>query len=287
MEHSAAAAKQQQKRGVQRTATEELAKRIRRHAVRMTNLGGSSHVGSVLSMADIVAVLYGGIMRIDASKPNQPNRDRFILSKGHAGAGIYAALAESGFFPIEWLEKHCADGSVLSGHVSHKGVPGVELSTGSLGHGLPVGAGMAYGAKLDDAGRRVFVVLSDGECDEGSTWEAVMFSSHHKLDNLVAIVDYNKIQSLAPVAETLALEPFADKWRAFGWSVIELDGHDHNALYANLSNLPKVVGKPTCILAHTIKGKGVSFMERSVLWHYRTPRGSEYDEALNELISDE
>jgi transketolase len=287
VEHSAAAAKQQQKRAVQRTATEELAKRIRRHAVRMTNLGGSSHVGSVLSMADIVAVLYGGIMRIDPSKPNLPNRDRFILSKGHAGAGIYAALAESGFFPIEWLEKHCADGSVLSGHVSHKGVPGVELSTGSLGHGLPVGAGMAYGAKLDDASRRVFVVLSDGECDEGSTWEAVMFSSHHKLDNLVAIVDYNKIQSLAPVAETLALEPFADKWRAFGWSVIELDGHDHNALYANLSNLPKVVGKPTCILAHTVKGKGVSFMERSVLWHYRTPRGSEYDEALNELISDE
>jgi transketolase len=287
VEHSAAAARQQQKRTVQRTATEELAKRIRRHAVRMTNLGGSSHVGSVLSMADIVAVLYGGIMRIDPSKPNLPNRDRFILSKGHAGAGIYAALAESGFFPIEWLEKHCADGSVLSGHVSHKGVPGVELSTGSLGHGLPVGAGMAYGAKLDDASRRVFVVLSDGECDEGSTWEAVMFSSHHKLDNLVAIVDYNKIQSLAPVAETLALEPFADKWRAFGWSVIELDGHDHNALYANLSNLPKVVGKPTCILAHTVKGKGVSFMERSVLWHYRTPRGSEYDEALNELISDE
>ena len=151
MERSAAAAQQQHKRAVQRTATEELAKRIRRHAVRMTNLGGSSHVGSVLSMADIVAVLYGGIMRIDPSKPNQPNRDRFILSKGHAGAGIYAALAESGFFPIEWLERHCADGSVLSGHVSHKGVPGVELSTGSLGHGLPVGAGMAYGAKLDEA----------------------------------------------------------------------------------------------------------------------------------------
>ena len=289
MDHSAAAKQQQhQKRtAVQRTATEELAKRIRRHAVRMTNLGGSSHVGSVLSMADIVAVLYGGIMRIDPSKPNQPNRDRFILSKGHAGAGIYAALAESGFFPIEWLEKHCADGSVLSGHVSHKGVPGVELSTGSLGHGLPVGAGMAYGAKLDEASRRVFVVLSDGECDEGSTWEAIMFSSHHKLDNLTAIVDYNKIQSLAPVAETLALEPFADKWRAFGWSVIEVDGHDHNALYTNLSNLPKIAGKPTCILAHTVKGKGVSFMERSVLWHYRTPRGSEYDEALNELISDE
>jgi transketolase len=286
MERSTAAV-QPLKRHAQRTATEELAKRIRRHAVRMTNLGGSSHVGSVLSMADIVAVLYGGIMRIDPLHPNRPDRDRFILSKGHAGAGIYAALAESGFFPIEWLERHCADGSVLSGHVSHKGVPGVELSTGSLGHGLSVGAGMAYGAKLDEEDRRVFVVMSDGECDEGSTWEAVMFSSHHRLDNLVAIVDYNKIQSLATVAETLALEPFAEKWKAFGWSVIELDGHDHNALYTHLSALPKVSGKPTCILAHTVKGKGVSFMERSVLWHYRTPRGSEYDEALNELISDE
>jgi len=289
MDHSSAAAQQQQpkKRIAQRTATEELAKRIRRHAVRMTNLGGSSHVGSVLSMADIVAVLYGGIMRIDPRNPTQPNRDRFILSKGHAGAGIYAALAESGFFPIEWLEKHCADGSVLSGHVSHRGVPGVELSTGSLGHGLPVGAGMAYGAKLDGASRRVFVLLSDGECDEGSTWEAVMFSAHHRLDNLIAIVDYNKIQSLGPVAETLALEPFADKWKAFGWSVIEVDGHDHSELYTHLSGLPKTAGKPTCVLAHTVKGKGVSFMERSVLWHYRTPRGSEYDEALNELISDE
>ena len=288
MDHSSAAVKKQQvKRVGQQTATEELAKRIRRHAVRMTNLGGSSHVGSVLSMADIVAVLYGDIMRIDPVRPTRPDRDRFILSKGHAGAGIYAALAESGFFPVEWLEKHCSDGSVLSGHVSHKGVPGVELSTGSLGHGLPVGAGMAYGAKLDDGDRRVFVLLSDGECDEGSTWEAVLFASHHKLDNLTAIVDYNKIQSLATVAETLALEPFAEKWKAFGWSVSEVDGHDHHELYTHLSHLPKTPGKPTCIIAHTVKGKGVSFMERSVLWHYRTPRGSEYDEALNELISDE
>ncbi|MEO8192569.1 MAG: transketolase [Gemmatimonadales bacterium] len=267
-------------------ATAELALRIRKHAVRMTNLGGSSHVGSVLSMADIVAVLYGGILRIDPDNPTHTERDRFILSKGHAGAGIYAALAESGFFPTEWLDTHCADGSVLSGHVSHRGVPGVELSTGSLGHGLSVGAGMAYGAKLDDLSNRAFVLLSDGECDEGSTWEAAMFASHHKLDNLVAIVDYNKIQSLAPVAETLALEPFADKWKAFGWSVIEVDGHDHSSLYAILSAIPRVAGKPSCVIAHTTKGKGVSFMERSVLWHYRTPRGSEYDEALDELASD-
>jgi transketolase len=264
----------------------ELALRIRKHAVRMTNLGGSSHVGSVLSMADIVAVLYGGVLRVDPTNPQRAERDRFILSKGHAGAGIYAALAESGFFSTDLLDKHCADGSVLSGHVSHRGVPGVELSTGSLGHGLSVGAGMAYGAKLDKAEYRAFVLLSDGECDEGSTWEAAMFASHHKLDNLVAIVDYNKIQSLGPVSETLTLEPFADKWKAFGWSVAEVDGHDHNSLYAHLSTVPRQSGKPSCFIAHTTKGKGVSFMERSVLWHYRTPRGSEYDEALNELNSD-
>ncbi|HVF39209.1 MAG TPA: transketolase [Gemmatimonadaceae bacterium] len=281
------AAPKPDKRSAHLPATYELALRIRRHAVRMTNLGGSSHVGSVLSMADIVAVLYGGVMQTDPSNPKRADRDRFILSKGHAGAGIYAALAESGFFPVEWLDKHCADGSVLSGHVSHKGVPGVELSTGSLGHGLSVGAGMAYGAKLDGHGHRVFVLLSDGECDEGSTWEAALFASHHKLDNIVAIVDYNKIQSLASVEETLALEPFAEKWKAFGWSVVEVDGHDHAALTRHLSRQQQTDGKPSCVIAHTTKGKGVSFMEHSVLWHYRTPRGSEYDGALNELIGDE
>lgn len=261
----------------------DLALRIRRHAVKMTNLGGSSHVGSVLSMADIVAVLYGGILRVDPSNPERADRDRFILSKGHAGAGVYAALAETGFFSTDLLDKHCADGSVLSGHVSHRDVPGVEVSTGSLGHGLSIGSGMAYASRLDNLGNRVFVLLSDGECDEGSTWEAAMFAAHHELDNLVAIVDYNKIQSLAPVADTLQLEPFADKWKAFGWSVSEVDGHDHHSLHAHLSSVPRVTGKPSCFIAHTTKGKGVSFMERSVLWHYRTPRGSEYDEALKEL----
>lgn len=280
-------APQAAKRSAHVAASSDLARRIRRHAVRMTNLGGSSHVGSVLSMADIVAVLYGAVMRIDPTNPKRADRDRFILSKGHAGAGIYAALAESGFFPIEWLDNHCGDGSVLSGHVSHKGVPGVELSTGSLGHGLSVAAGMAYGAKLDGHTHRAFVLLSDGECDEGSTWEAALFAGHHKLDNLVAIVDYNKIQSLASVKDTLGLEPFADKWNAFGWSVVEVDGHDHGALNRHLSSHPRPDGKPFCVLAHTTKGKGVSFMEHSVLWHYRTPRGSEYDGALNELMGDE
>jgi len=171
-------------------------------------------------MADLVAVLYGRVLRVDPADPRWTDRDRFILSKGHAGAGVYAALAERGFFPREKLRSHCQDGSDLSGHVSHKGIPGVELSTGSLGHGLSVGAGMAFAAKLDGRKHRVYVLLSDGECDEGSNWEAILFASHHKLDNLCAIVDYNKIQSLKPVADTLALEPFADKWLAFGWTVL-------------------------------------------------------------------
>ncbi|MBD3173564.1 MAG: transketolase [Armatimonadia bacterium] len=263
--------------------TRELALRIRRHAVEMTSSGGSSHVGAALSMADLVAVLYGRILRVRPEEPKWPGRDRFILSKGHAGAGIYAALAETGFFPIEKLKTHYQNGSDLSGHVSHKGIPGVELSTGSLGHGLSVGAGMAYGAKLDGKSHRVFVVLSDGECDEGSNWEAILFAGHHGLDNLVAIVDYNKIQSLAPVKDTLALEPFGDKWRSFGWAAREVDGHDHEALTATLEDLPPEPGKPACVIAHTVKGKGISFMEDTVLWHYRTAKGSELDAARREL----
>ncbi|MCW5937022.1 MAG: transketolase [Fimbriimonadaceae bacterium] len=260
--------------------TEELALRLRRHVVRMTHLGKSSHVGACLSMADIVAVLYGEVLRLKPDEPKWAGRDRFILSKGHAGACVYAALAETGFFPLETLATHYQDGSILSGHVSHKGIPGVELSTGSLGHGLGVAAGMAYGAKLDSLAWRTFALLSDGECDEGSNWEAILFAGHHRLSNLVAVIDYNKIQSLKPVSETLELEPFADKWRAFHWEVVECDGHDHDALkraFAVESERPKVV------IAHTIKGKGVSFMENTVLWHYRTPQGEEYEAALKEL----
>jgi transketolase len=264
--------------------TRELANRIRLHALRMTSGAGSAHIGSVFSMADILAVLYGEVLRVDPANPRWKDRDRFILSKGHAGAGVYAVLAERGFFPVEKLASHYQDGSDLSGHVSHKGIPGVELSTGSLGHGLPVGAGMAYAGMLDAAPHRVFVLLSDGECDEGSNWEAILFASHHRLDHLTVIVDYNKVQSLKPVAETLGLEPFADKWRSFGWTVAEVDGHDHDQLRAALSSLPLEAGKPTCVIAHTVKGKGVSFMEHSVLWHYRTARGEEFAAAESELL---
>jgi transketolase len=260
----------------------ELAHRIRIHAVRMTNAGGGAHIGAVLSCADILGVLYGGILHVNPSSPKSQTRDRFVLSKGHAGAGLYAALAERGFFPLEQLQTHYQDGSDLSGHVSHK-LPGVDVSTGSLGHGLSIAAGMAYSAKLKSASHRVFCLLSDGECDEGSTWEAALFAAHHGLSNLVTIVDYNRIQGIAPLADVIELAPFADKWTAFGWAVREVDGHDHVALQAALAAAPLIPGKPTCLLAHTVKGKGVSFMENTVLWHYRIPRGAEFNAALAEL----
>ncbi len=263
--------------------TQELAKKVRIHALRMTSMGGSSHVGAAFSIADILAVLYGKVMRHNPAQPRWSARDRFILSKGHAGAAVYATLAEVGYFPVEMLSQHYQDGSVLSGHVSHKGIPGVELSTGSLGHGLGVGTGMAMALKIAGAVPRVFVVLSDGECDEGTIWEAALFAAQHKLDNLVAIVDYNKIQSLALVAETLALEPFRQKWESFNWTVVEANGHDHADLLRALGQLPAIPGKPTIVIAHTVKGKGVSFMENTVLWHYRTARGHEFDCALAEL----
>ncbi|MCX5887949.1 MAG: transketolase [Deltaproteobacteria bacterium] len=263
--------------------TRQLALKIRRHAILMTNRGRSSHIGSILSMADIMAVLYGQVLRKRPDNPNWPERDRFILSKGHAGAGVYAALAETGYFPVDWLPRHCAQGSKLCGHVSHIGIPGVELSTGSLGHGLSVGAGMAYAGKLDKKDYRVFVLLGDGECDEGSNWEAILFAAHHRLANLIAIVDYNKIQSLGPVAETLELEPFADKWLSFGWRVREVDGHDHDQLAASLDIRSEIGSSPFCVIAHTIKGKGVSFMENTVLWHYRSPQAEEFEAALREV----
>lgn len=263
--------------------TVDLARRIRLHALRMTNMGGTSHIGSVFSMADILAVLYGRFLRVDPNRPDWPSRDRFVLSKGHAGAGVYAVLAELGFFDRSLLDQHGQDGSVLSGHVSHRGVPGVEISTGSLGHGLPVATGMALAAKRAGRTHRLVCLMSDGECDEGSNWEAILFAAHHQLSNLLAVVDYNKFQSLASVASTLGLEPFADKWRSFGWSVREVDGHNHDDILATLERLPFETDRPSCVIAHTVKGKGVSFMENSVLWHYRTARGEEYEAAKREL----
>jgi transketolase len=259
----------------------QLASKIRKHAVNMTSSGGSSHIGSILSIADVLAVLYGSVMNYKADEPKWQGRDRFILSKGHAGAGVYAALAESGFLSVDKLKTHYQNGSHLSGHVSHKGIPGVEFSTGSLGHGLPVATGMALAAKINENAHMVYVLMSDGECDEGSNWEAALFASHHKLDNLVVIIDRNKLQSIYSTEDTLELEPFVDKWQAFGWSVMDVDGHDCAQLVEACGS--KVAGKPLCIVANTTKGKGISFMENQVLWHYRSPQGDEFEAAMNEL----
>ena len=258
---------------------------IRRNGLEMTHLSRGSHIGSVLSVAEIIAVLYARVLNVDPKEPKKPDRDRLILSKGHAGSAVYAALAETGFFPVEQLKTHYANGSILSGHVSHKGVPGVEVSTGSLGHGLGVGTGMALGAKMDGAQWRTYVVLGDGECDEGSVWEAALQAAQYKLDRLIAVVDYNHMQSLATVDETLRLEPFEQKWKDFGWNAISVDGHDTEALLKAFDWAKENAGsrKPSVILAHTVKGKGISFMENNILWHYRTPQGEEYDAALKEL----
>jgi len=255
---------------------------IRTHVLWMTHKANVSHVGSCLSIAEILAVLYGNVLRISPSRLDWPDRDRFILSKGHAAAAVYAALAELGFFPKEWLDTFCQDGSKLAGHITY-GVPGVEVSTGSLGHGLSIGCGMALVGKRGGKSYRVFVLLSDGECDEGSTWEAALFAPHHRLDNLIAIVDYNKIQSFGTVKEVLDLEPLADKWRAFRWAVREIDGHDHEQIEEALTSVPFEPGKPSCIIAHTVKGKGVSFMENQLGWHYKSPDEEQLRHAMAEL----
>ena len=262
---------------------ERLARAIRIHTLQMVHRAKSSHVGSCLSMTELLAVAYGRILRIDPARPDWPDRDRFILSKGHACAALYAVLAETGFFPTSWLRTFYQNGSVLAGHITHTGVPGVEVSTGSLGHGLPLACGMALAGKRDGRPYRVFALLSDGECDEGSTWEAMLFAGHHKLDNLVVIIDYNKIQSIDRVAEVLDLNPFAEKWSACRWSVREIDGHDLSEVECTLRQVPFLAGSPTCIIAHTVKGKGVSFMEDKLLWHYRSPSEEDLQKALAEL----
>lgn len=267
--------------------SEELAWKIRRHGIEMTHLSGGSHIGAILSVADIIAVLYSGVMNIDPKNPKKMDRDRFILSKGHAGASIYAALAENGFFEVEELKTHYQNGSRLSGHVSHH-LPGVDFSTGSLGHGLSAGVGMAYAAKKDGKSHKVYVVLGDGECDEGSVWEAALFANHFRLNNLVAIVDHNHMQSMDFQENTLEIENFGEKWKAFGWNVIEVDGNSHEELNVAFEQAEKLskeeAHKPTVIIANTIKGCGVSFMQNDILWHYRFPHeGWEYDCAVAEL----
>jgi transketolase len=255
---------------------------IRKDVLRMVHRAKASHVGSCLSAADIFAVLFGEVMHFDPADSRAIGRDRFILSKGHAAATLYASLANTGTIPRAALDTYGADGSIYMTHASHK-VPGVEFSSGSLGHGLPFGVGKALAAKRLGMAFRCFVLLSDGELDEGSNWEAFMFASHHQLDNLVAVIDYNKLQSLTSISLTLGLEPLTDKMRAFGWDVREVDGHDHAALKAELAVTPWTAGKPSVLVAHTIKGKGVSFMQGKVEWHYRSPDDTLLAQALAEI----
>jgi transketolase len=262
-----------------------LAHLIRRDLLEMVERTKASHVASGLSIADIVAVLYWEVLNVRPNEPKWQDRDRFILSKGHAVAIVYAALARLGYYPVEQLQYYSRNGSNFMPHASHK-VPGIEFSTGSLGHGLPFGVGKALACKKQRKSWRVFVQLSDGEMDEGSNWEALMFAAHHRLDNLIGIVDYNKLQSLDSVEKTIRLEPLADKFRAFGWSVREIDGHDHKQLKFNLQEVPWESGKPSMLIAHTTKGKGVKYMENQVAWHYKSPTKAELDLAIEMLRRD-
>ena len=262
--------------------TPQFAAAIRAHMVQMVHRVNASHVGGGMSMADLLAVLYGEILKVDPAAPQWAERDRFILSKGHTCAALYATLALKGFFPVEELQQFGQDGSRLMTHISHK-VPGVEFSTGSLGHGLGFACGKALAAKRQKKNWRVFAMLSDGELDEGSNWEAILFAPHHRLDNLVAIVDYNKIQSLGDVKDVLELHPLAEKFRAFNWAVKEIDGHNHGEISAALKKLPFESGKPSCLIAHTVKGKGVDYMENKLLWHYRTPNAEQVAVALKQI----
>jgi transketolase len=264
--------------------TEDFARAVRRRALEMVARAKASHIGSALSIADIIAVLYCDVLHVRPAEPLWPDRDRFLLSKGHACVAVYGALAELGFFPKERLLSYGQDHSMLMNHISHK-VPGVEFSTGSLGHGLPFGVGKALAAKRKGLNWRVFVLLSDGELGEGSNWEACMFASHHGLDQLVGIVDYNKLQSLTTVDATVRIEPLVEKFAAFGWAVEEVDGHNHAALKAALSGAPWTPGKPSMLIAHTVKGKGVDFMEDKVEWHYRSPSADQLSLALAQLPS--
>jgi transketolase len=260
----------------------DFAKNIRLQVLNMVHRAKASHVGSCFSVADILAVLYGSTLNVRPNESKWIDRDRFILSKGHSAAAVYAALALRQFFPISELQNYGKDGSLLMTHINHK-INGVEFSTGSLGHGLPFATGKALAAKKQDKSWRSFVLLSDGELDEGSNWEAFMFAAHHKLDNLVAIIDYNKLQSLTTVANTLGLEPLGAKLEAFGWDVKEVDGHDLGAIGNALNSAPWSIGKPSVLIAHTIKGKGVSFMENKVEWHYKSPNAEQLTLAIEEV----
>ncbi len=256
---------------------------IRRCDLQMVYEAGMGHIGGDMSAIDILTTLYFGILKFDPKKPTDPNRDRFIMSKGHCSGALYTTLAYAGFFPVEELSSYMKPLSRLNGHPDRNKILGVETNTGPLGHGLPVAVGAAIGAKLSGASWRTFVLTGDGELQEGSNWEAAMCAAHQKLDNLTVIIDRNRLQQGDTVANTNDLEPLADKWRAFGWAVQEIDGHDYTQLLETFNSVPINKGKPTCVIAHTHKGQGISFMEDNVAWHHRVPNKQEFEQAIKEL----
>lgn len=260
-----------------------LARRIRGAVVEMSHRAQTPHLASALSCVDVLVAAYGATLRIDPRRPDDPDRDRFILSKGHAATALYATLAHRGFFAPEILETFNQSGGRLAEHPSPHCVPGVEAATGSLGHGLGIGLGMAFAGRLQGRRYRVYALLSDGECNEGSTWEAALLAPAMKLDRVAAIVDYNKWQATGRSNEVTSLSPLRDKWAAFGWSTTELDGHDLPALVRALRNVPDGSGKPVAIVAHTVKGKGISFMQDDNNWHYRAPTAEEVVRSRREL----
>jgi transketolase len=255
---------------------------IRMELLTMIYEAKTGHTGGSLSNTDILTVLYYKIMNIDPNNPNWDGRDRYVQSKGHSVESYWAILADKGFFPKEELKTFSQFGTRLIGHPNNK-VPGVEMNTGALGHGLPIAVGMALAAKLDGKSYKVYTLMGDGEQAEGSVWEGAMAASQYKLDNLVAIIDRNKLQITGSTEDVMGLEPLGDKWRSFGWEVVEVDGNDVEQLVEVFSNTPKVVGKPTMIVANTVKGKGISFAENVGAWHHRVPTKEEYDLAMEEL----
>jgi transketolase len=261
----------------------EICKVIRRHIIRMTGAAGSGHPGGSLSATEIIVTLYYDVLRHDPANPDWPDRDRFILSKGHGCPVLYAVMAECGYAPVDQLTTLRRLGSIYQGHPDKRFLPALEASTGSLGQGLSLGIGMALAARLNQSPSRVYVMLGDGEIQEGQVWEAAMFGAYHHVDNVVAIVDYNKIQLDGFVKDIMDLEPLVEKWRAFGWHTIELDGHHIPMLQAAFAEAAATRGRPTAIIAHTIKGKGVSFMENNPKFHGVAPTQAEVEAALKEL----
>ena len=265
---------------------ESLSNELRKRIIETSYNARIPHVGSCLSCVDLLVYLYWRELQIDPSRPDDPNRDRFVLSKGHGAPGLFQVLAERGYFPLSQLNDFGKPGSVFHEHPPKPGyIPGIEAATGSLGHGLPMALGMAIAARINNLTYRTYAILSDGECNEGSIWEAAMLSGAQKVNNLTVIIDFNKWQATGRSEEIMALEPLMNKWDSFGWQVQEINGHKFEEIENSLNVAKKEIIKPSAIIAHTIKGKGVSFMEDNNNWHYKTPNEQELKEALKELVN--